>query len=1034
MRHVLILFILLWSALALSQDRGIPTAYMNDPAVDLTRDGVLQYPEDIDKLLVETKGRFDISTLNPVETSDLWKNTYLKDLPEDKNPIQDMDEVLYNSNVATPSGIYRFNIKNPKDNRLYTIMLGKNVHSFLMAKALLRKIGYQIPDMKHIPKVVVKFRSAMEKKSFFVYMKEVAMAGDPASWVIEELDDNKIILQDIVILDANHIIYNLAVGVTEDMIQGRRLLSSLSIPLTVTNLEESVNLFRWGACAENNKRIALTHRDQEIFQTTWDDARWATRRIEKLTREDWKAIVAASQIPKVVQQVLVEKIISRRNSMMKCFKIDAEDLKTEGHINNGVTVVDGKITQKVWPGYGSRFAHEDPESPLSDDDIKGWVKSRAISTLLDITVAQLNQLPFLGTDIEALSNEKYQGYVKEALAKSVDTQTPFEMPVKAWIFPTVRGQLILNRNLVTGTYLGTDNLVQLVDTVGVSAGAGLFAGGMGVGIKTMTKSGLKFTPIQLGASGEAMIMRTYSHIRPVTNLKKSLKYPFKNILVPLVKKDYGKKLHDAIMAKIDENLSDEDRESKVEEALAPFKEAMEIGESLIVTDSLATYVALQAGVDVYSKLLSISLGVVPGHQVISRFHVHRKTKDDFHVYRDIGNKGSLTVSVGVDTLIPVLNVSIKGSKGATKVKFYSLNLNKENPSALKNASALRRAIVNSSTSEMDEVGVKPFIVKHKFEESLPQLNILFWQWIKQNSSTDISVTNPEGDERFFRRQYHGISQGRNYQAYVNAVISHWVGMIFDRKAGLSDATGTNPGFSFKGRAKTKFLTLDQELGEDQKTVLEPFIKLTRIWNGWQIKRSKAEDILEEMKTKYRFEFFNAPILNDTRQIFLYNISVNMLFYERGIFHILELKEDEIKKIFRDHYAQESLVINPKTITDEETGVFKFLRFLKKFRKFSERKNKEQKANKFLLKAISHAESKLHLAGMAALVGGSDNMFATSRIDGFREGDEAGDKPIVSNSLGEFGSPRTLGPIVQLQKQTEMLEGEFFIYWMMTRLF
>ncbi len=86
-----------------------------------------------------------------------------------------------------------------------------------------------------------------------------------------------------------------------------------------------------------------------------------------------------------------------------------------------------------------------------------------------------------------------------------------------------------------------------------------------------------------------------------------------------------------------------------------------------------------------------------------------------------------------------------------------------------------------------------------------------------------------------------------------------------------------------------------------------------------------------------------------------------------------------------------------------------------------------------MKALSQSEYKLNLNGLVALMGGTENIFVNSRIDGFREGDEDGDKSLISNSLGEFGSPNILGPVVQLQRQTEMIEGEFFIYWMMKRL-
>src|SRR5690606_151489 len=147
------------------------------------------------------------------------------------------------------------------------------------------------------------------------------------------------------------------------------LLSSLAVPLSIVNLEESVNMFRWTAGYERNNQIFLHHNQLDKFLCTWDDARWIARRIEKLTREDWEEIVESSRIPKVVQMLLVEKIISRRNSVMNLFKIDAKTLPIDEEVSSGIRLVDGKLTQQHFEGYGSRFAHGDPESPLADSEL-----------------------------------------------------------------------------------------------------------------------------------------------------------------------------------------------------------------------------------------------------------------------------------------------------------------------------------------------------------------------------------------------------------------------------------------------------------------------------------------------------------------------------------------------------------------------------------------------------------------------------------------------------------------------------------------
>ena len=126
-------------------------------------------------------------------------------------------------------------------------------------------------------------------------------------------------------MESVHTIYNLAVGVTDDMILGRRVLSALAVPLSIVNLTESVNLLGWSAGVNRindlskTRQIALAYDRLEAFQCSWDDARWITRRIEKLTRADWKEIVASTNTPKAVQQIMLEKMISRRNSLVQHF-------------------------------------------------------------------------------------------------------------------------------------------------------------------------------------------------------------------------------------------------------------------------------------------------------------------------------------------------------------------------------------------------------------------------------------------------------------------------------------------------------------------------------------------------------------------------------------------------------------------------------------------------------------------------------------------------------------------------------------------
>ena len=83
--------------------------------------------------------------------------------------------------------------------------------------------------------------------------------------------------------------------------------------------------------------------------------------------------------------------------------------------------------------------------------------------------------------------------------------------------------------------------------------------------------------------------------------------------------------------------------------------------------------------------------------------------------------------------------------------------------------------------------------------------------------------------------------------------------------------------------------------------------------------------------------------------------------------------------------------------------------------------------------VSLMEKKLTLKGMSKMVGGDSNFYVFSKIDGFRVGDENGDKPYLSDSIGEFGRENMSGPLSVLRNHIGMTEGEFYINWLMGRL-
>ena len=984
----------------------IPLEGLAEPANDLVYENRVLFPEEVFELYQSRDGLYDLARLNPREDSEIWKNEFPKNLNTPSVELGYQEEVNYLSLVPSSLGRVRINVESATDR--FTLYFSKTVHNSLMRGALLKKIGYKTPDMKYISKLVLRFEDESAKENFKQTLSE-QLFGDAKNWIVSERETS-LIVQDLVAMDSDISMYNLSLGhdLGEEA-RGRRLLRALIVPYALTNIPESLNLMSWKSARVVSGNILLDLKKSLRFNADRFDAAWISRRIFKLSRGDWKQIVAASNLPPSVQSLVLEKLIARRNSLGRAMDEDFRELPIYPEVNSGNFVVDGKIEKKNWEGYGRKMAFGDPESPLSSSDLTDYLKSRALSTALDGAMSSINSLPFMGTDISGRNQEEMDKIINDLTeqAESSEEAAPSEVPLKTWVYPTYRGGLKLSRNIVAGSYLGTDNLIQLVDSVGVSVSAGGF---LGVG-------GL---PVSAGVGGQAYFSRNYAHVKPIYSIKQALKYPFKNMIVPLFKRKIGKKLDEL------RELDEDESAKKVEEILGDFKESLDVGESLIVTDSLGAGISAYAGAGVIGELVDVQAGISPNASILSRLHIYRKSEDGIQIYKSFGNVYSINLSLTLKGAVPLVKADVTYSKGSAKTKFYRvpLKLSSEIESTLK---ALRAVFISNSVKQL-ETQIKPFVLKHKFSESFKKLGIFFLRLHNIDSHDRIELTTPRGEKRELFRRYDGRTQGLDYQAYAFDVASHLLrNQLSD---GFSSTSGSNnPGYSFLGKAKNKILSYEavKKTGEDFK---KPFVKVSRIWNGWKMKKSKAIKVLRKIKDKYLFNYHPPEVLAQTEKLFLYNINVNFVIHPLGLEHMLNLSSQKAREIF-SNYASKRPSLTSRLRSDRKL-LYPYRKFIRMLKRAKKHKDNIRKLSKYTLKAVSIAEDNLNVYGMREIFGGEDHFYTFSRLDGFREGDEKGDQGIISNSLGSFGDAGTSGPVELIRKKMNMTEGEFLIGWILRR--
>ncbi|MEX1100084.1 MAG: hypothetical protein WEB87_06645, partial [Bacteriovoracaceae bacterium] len=643
--------------------------------------------------------------------------------------------------------------------------------------------------------------------------------------------------------------------------------------------------------------------------------------------------------------------------------------------------------------------------------------SKAITTGINLLVSAANS--HITTDIGAKITDFQQDLAENVAATITDGSTN-KLPIKTFVFPTVGGNLILNREIVAGSYLGTDNLIQLVDTFGASVNVGAFGGVTGIysktGAKVPTASGIvrQFVPVDLNASASLFLNRTYAHVKPITSVQKALKYPFRNMFVPFLKRSYGRSF-DALMREFYENLppnlkkernkrrydnaktlletvefyhnksenevfasslqpamsdvletfaslknvyeeainfeearelsslsralqgyydtarellkeaalrdglclikeleTDQENpetplsercvqepdqieispenireyypfmsslltsvdelndfhnfhllelqgkegEKEVEEVMKSVNGKLEVGESIIVTDSFGASLTLGAGASLY-EVAKVRLNTRGSKTVVNRLHIYRAGENEIHVYKDLGNVNSIELSTSVENYVPIMKFTFKGTKGRARTKFHKVPIGETldgaaNVKRVDYLRALRSVFMSGSTKTLERVK-NPFVITHRFKESESKFGLFVWRWNWLKQSDQIKVTSPDGFVKEMYRRNKGKTSGRDYENYAKDLVGLLSAKIFDNNFNVRSFNKGNPGYTYMGKAKNKLVSYEG-IKDENGNVPRPYVKLSRIWNGWKMSRDKALDLLADIKRRYSFRY------------------------------------------------------------------------------------------------------------------------------------------------------------------------------------
>ncbi|OFZ22882.1 MAG: hypothetical protein A2X94_17665 [Bdellovibrionales bacterium GWB1_55_8] len=984
-----------------AQSVAISRNTLEAPAVDLLQENGT--PIDRDSLVPKMKRGEDISLLQPA-LSDVWDPSVRVPKSPYPEPAQDgAIHLKFDSIFQSPMGLMRVRVTTDDENdTAFRLALTWNLHSGLMNAELLRKLGYTIDPPQHYSKGVIRFPDVASRDAFITEISRKTNA-EPERWLIKVPAPNDLVLEirDFVLEPARISTFPYYWGtIARTALQGRRALRALLIPLALTYVPDSINLWTWELGKVISESVILYHPLAGSFEeTAYEDARWIARKIGALTEEDLREIVRAGAYPKSIEPLILEKLKSRRNQMLGLLKLPGTRLPVRSDVSyrdpeTGENLVqNGKLLRKNFDGYGFDFIGADPENPLRRDELFRFFTLDGIGILMNSALGELND--------RILSKDMIENAGKIG---SWSTASGFTGDLK----------IQAARKVVSGTYYGSESQVQLVDRVSIGLALGYFYGG-----KYLDAS----PPISVGIKPNVGITRTYLHVKPVASMKQALKTPWKELAVIPKMRALGKLL--------DAKGAEESRAG-----LTAFFDSFLPGENFAIVDSLNLGLSAKATAPLGGVTGGVGLSGGVDGLVMRRTMIQRLQDGRFQISLQNVKKADFEVSLSFDMILQVIAAQSSPSWAEAKARIFvvdptALTLSDvpaDTPEALKLMQAFVPILRKNDTTALEKNYV-PFKLKHQLHGREHTAKVLPWKWVDYHEEHRLRVLPQQDrvpsdrDPEDFARTLLSIRdvtlRGVDFLGFLISSFGSGVAELFpeaDIEISPNGSDSANPANSFLGKSHSWETRTEAEItaGREARSILEH----QETYEGWRLSKKKLFKIIDQLEKKV------GRVLRDTRlirraefesteKLLMYSITAKLLLTEKGIEPLrVAAKGAGSLELFSAWLRKEGRSPGKRKWTK---AVYKQLL------RIPEAVQNEPRT-RAIHKLASILFGRLELGEVIQLVG-EQNAYFQIRVSGFRTKDENGDSQYLSDSIGVFDKDVGAGAFAEFAAETGISQYE-----------
>lgn len=1040
----------------------------SSPSIDLLDHN--HHPIDRDQIIDLINQGKDTSVFEP-QLSDLYIEKklptveYNSEFPSDQEVLE--HPLVFKSSTEADH-LTQARVSDPVNtDRSFRLSVTYDLNAALARNALLRKIGYRIPSPRYYSKLSVQFPDLDTRNDFLI---KIARMRDIGLWLAGGKEEAE--SKNTTITLINVALESALIGTAPPMhwgifnpetLQSRRSIRALLVPLTLLDIDESVNMYSFEPAKVENNRLVFSRVYASSFknETSLGDARWIAKKISKLTRDEWREIIHEGHYPVDIEALILEKTIGRTNQLMKLLQINEfSALPNQPYLSIG-QVISGKAYQAHYEGYPHFFAYGDPLNPLRISEIARYFTVEAISNGIKFALDEFNKLlQIRGQDFYV---KKHSEKFKQDILNHLQTNPnePYVQPLESWGGPIAGGGISAGRSVLAGTYYGSSSPIQMIDTISVNARVGAF-----VGISGIKNIGLGVTPT-LGYN------RSYVHVRPINDIKSALKNNWLNLAVPFS------------MVKLSNILLQKENEDAAT-AIQKFLDEMKTGEMFIITDGFTLNNNTMVGIPIGALMgfappisnLSETINLNNQYAILSRTTLY-KSETGLHVYLTDIHSNTHDISADTEFILKLFSMSAVKSGGKAHTSAYLLPSEFKSESEQSSFKNGIRSILRKNNPTIIETAFKPYQLEHDSSGGRTRFKVGPWQWTKREIMNRLEITPPvDADGR-----YDPLTKRRTViQGQTNRIIGSdiygFFGSILNRFFSFINlgggARGDDPSSNFLGRSKAMIVSTEIETTSERSN--NTVVKIQETHSGWSMRKRKLLRLIDQVSNQVEGFLPNGGLtdldsFNQTKRVQAYNLIWNLSIYEPGINRLIELLNSENldtksttrqlialmgAKEYNDfcysHGAKPGFSNQPfdfdqydislsetikgtttvvSCITPWMRTIYSLREKLAKHREIFEKNIHDEHTAKLKIRWLNHTfhqlQSNMDLSLLIKLVGVENSYFQLS-LAGYRKGDERaqdeeGRSTYYSNTIGSINTSIRSGPLDDISSTSTILQHE-----------